>query len=137
MVYPTDHSVLRYLHFLVCNIIKKREKMNKLQEKKLRKIIKNILISEGIFSADMFAALKDSPGGKELSKSQSTYNKNDDSIKQLISSLRAMRKDVLRIYGESGKNLIQMLDRLEPVRTTFVDEDPTRYMDQKYKIKMQ
>lgn len=109
--------------------------MNKLQEKKLRKAIRNILLSEGIFSADMFAALKDSPGGKELSKSQSTH-KTDASIKQLISSLRTMRKDVLRIYGESGKDLIDMLDRLEPVRTAFVDEDPTRYMDQKYKIKM-
>ena len=111
--------------------------MNRLQENKLRRIIRNILLTEGTFSADMFAALRDSPGGKELAKSQSqsTY-KIDDSIKQLVSSLRTMRKDVIRLYGENGKALINFLDRLEPVRTPFKDEDPTRYMDQKYKIKM-
>lgn len=111
--------------------------MNRLQEKKLRKLIRDILITEGVFSADMFAALKDSPGGKALSKSQpSSTSKADASIKALVSSLRTMRKDVIRLYGENGKALINFLDRLEPVRTTFKDEDPTRYMDQKYKIKM-
>ena len=112
--------------------------MNRLQEKKLRKLIRDILITEGVLSPEMVALLQNTPGGKALSKSQaSSTSKADASIKALISSLRTMRQDVFRVYGEKkGKALMKMLDSLEPVRNVFVDDDPTRVMNKNYKIKM-
>jgi len=102
--------------------------MNRLQEKKLRKIIKNILL-EGSYSADMFAALADSPGGKKISASYAnSKSNNSQKISQLFSALRTMRKDIVSIYGESGKALLELLDNIEPTREAFVDEDPTRFL---------
>ena len=103
--------------------------MNKLQEKKLRKIIRNLIL-EGEYPASMFAGLQDTPGAKKLSKSNSTdHSKTDSAIKELILRLRNNRNHVARIYGKNGQKLLAILDKLNPVSKVHRDEDPTQYLD--------
>lgn len=100
--------------------------MNKLEEKKLRRIIRNILIEAQTMPASMFAQLADSPGGKALSSSMSNKD-NSAALISLISSLKlpSMQKEIIKLYGEKGRELNELLSSLSTKSSTSIDPDPT------------
>ena len=106
--------------------------MNNVQENKLRKIIKSILL-EGSYHKDIFAGLHSSPGGKKLAASDSNpTHDNTEEVLSLIGKLRdklrepQKRIDIIRIYGKKGKELLSILDNMTPPREAHVDPNSTR-----------